>query len=77
VDVETGITDLDKEVAQLLRQTDKPSLLVVNKVDNSMRENEATEFYSLGLGEYFTISSINGSGARSKRYPSCGYGSNF
>jgi GTPase len=62
VDVETGITDLDKEVTQLLRQTDKPSLLVVNKVDNSMRENEATEFYSLGLGEYFTISSINGSG---------------
>jgi GTP-binding protein len=62
VDVESGITDMDKEVAQLLRQTDKPVIMVVNKVDNSMRESQAAEFYGLGLGGYFTISSINGSG---------------
>ncbi|MCH8554762.1 MAG: ribosome biogenesis GTPase Der [Schleiferiaceae bacterium] len=62
VDVETGIHDFDKEVAHMLRQADKPVLLAVNKVDNSMRESDATEFYALGLGEYFTLSSINGSG---------------
>ncbi len=62
VDVEQGITDLDQTVAQLLRKTEKPVFLVINKVDNAMRVNEAVEFYSLGLGEYYTISSINGSG---------------
>lgn len=62
VDVEYGIHNLDKEVAHLLRQTDKPIILVVNKVDNSFREHNAAEFYGLGIGEYFTISSINGSG---------------
>jgi GTP-binding protein len=62
VDVETGIHDFDKEVAHMLRQAKKPVLLAVNKVDNSMRESDATEFYALGLGEYFTLSSINGSG---------------
>lgn len=62
VDVESGITAMDNEVANILRTVNKPILLTVNKVDNSMREADATEFYSLGLGEYFTISSINGSG---------------
>ena len=62
VDVEQGITDLDETVAQLLRKTEKPVFLVVNKVDNAMRVNDALEFYNLGLGEYYTISSINGSG---------------
>ncbi|MFT5970876.1 MAG: GTP-binding protein, partial [Flavobacteriales bacterium] len=62
VDVEQGITDLDQTVAQLLRKTKKPVFLVINKVDNAMRVNDAVEFYSLGLGEYYTISSINGSG---------------
>ena len=62
VDVEDGITPLDAEVAKFLRKIKKPILLTVNKVDNSMRDTDAVEFYNLGLGDYFTISSINGSG---------------
>ncbi len=62
VDVETGVTGMDEEVAQLLRQVDKPVFLAVNKVDNAMREADAVEFYALGLGEYYTISGMNGSG---------------
>jgi GTP-binding protein len=62
VDVEEGITPMDAEVAKLLRKETKPILLVINKVDNAMRENDALEFYNLGLGEYFTISSTSGSG---------------
>ena len=62
VDVTEGITSMDNEVANLLRKIKKPVLMAVNKVDNAMRNNDALEFYNLGLGEYFTISSINGSG---------------
>jgi len=62
VDVNSGVTSMDKEVAELLRPVKKPIFLVVNKVDNNKRVNDALEFYSLGLGEYFTIASINGSG---------------
>jgi GTPase len=62
VDVTDGITDMDKEVANLLRRTDKPLFLVANKVDNNSRIAEAAEFYTLGLGEVFTLSSINGAG---------------
>ncbi|MDC6351275.1 ribosome biogenesis GTPase Der [Zeaxanthinibacter sp. PT1] len=62
VDVETGVTGMDEEVAKLLRKVDKPIFLVINKVDNAQRNEDAVEFYSLGLGEYYTISSINGSG---------------
>ncbi|TDQ33397.1 ribosome biogenesis GTPase Der [Zeaxanthinibacter enoshimensis] len=62
VDVETGVTGMDEDVAKLLRKVDKPVFLVVNKVDNAKRSEDAVEFYSLGLGEYYTISSINGSG---------------
>lgn len=62
VDVESGVTGMDEDVAKLLRKVDKPIFLVVNKVDNGKRAEEAVEFYSLGLGEYFTIASINGSG---------------
>jgi GTP-binding protein len=62
VDVEDGITPMDDEVAQLLRQVDKPLFIAVNKVDNAMRAADAVEFYNLGLGDYHTISSINGSG---------------
>ncbi|WP_456423378.1 ribosome biogenesis GTPase Der [Lutibacter sp.] len=62
VDVEEGITPMDTEVANILRKVKKPVFIAVNKVDNSMRVNDALEFYNLGLGEYFTISSINGSG---------------
>ncbi|MDP3313690.1 ribosome biogenesis GTPase Der [Lutibacter sp.] len=62
VDVEEGISPMDSAVANLLRKVDKPIFLAVNKVDNAMRDKDAVEFYNLGLGEYFTISSINGSG---------------
>ncbi len=62
VDVESGITGMDEDVANLLRKVDKPVFLAVNKVDNAKRAADAVEFYSLGLGEYYTIASINGSG---------------
>ncbi len=62
VDVEDGITPMDTEVANVLRKVKKPVFMTVNKVDNSMRANDALEFYNLGLGDYYTISSINGSG---------------
>ncbi|WP_026935252.1 ribosome biogenesis GTPase Der [Christiangramia echinicola] len=62
VDVETGVTSMDEEVANLLRRVNKPVLLAVNKVDNNKRLANAVEFYSLGLGEYFPIASTNGSG---------------
>ena len=62
VNVEDGITPMDAEVAKLLRKVKKPIFTVVNKVDNAMREPDAVEFYNLGLGGYFTIASINGSG---------------
>ncbi|MCK0161644.1 ribosome biogenesis GTPase Der [Allomuricauda sp. F6463D] len=62
VDVESGVTGMDEDVAKLLRKVDKPTFLAVNKVDNSMRMADAVEFYSLGLGEYYPLSSINGSG---------------
>jgi GTP-binding protein len=62
VDLLTGITDFDKEIADLLRKTEKPVILVVNKVDSPVKEHEAAEFYALGMGEYFTISASNGSG---------------
>ncbi|WP_299108007.1 ribosome biogenesis GTPase Der [uncultured Tenacibaculum sp.] len=62
VDVEQGITPMDQAVAKILRQVEKPLFMAVNKVDNAMRDADAVEFYNLGLGDYFTISSINGSG---------------
>jgi len=62
VDVESGVTGMDEDVAQLLRKSKKPVFLAVNKVDNYKRAEDAVEFYSLGLGEYYTIASINGSG---------------
>jgi GTP-binding protein len=62
VDVESGVTGMDEDVAKLLRKVNKPVFLVVNKVDNGKRAEDAVEFYSLGLGEFYTIASINGSG---------------
>ena len=62
VDAKDGITDLDTDVVQLLRKTDKKVLLVVNKTDNTKLLEEAVEFYNLGIGEYYPISSISGSG---------------
>jgi GTP-binding protein len=61
-DVTTGITDLDYEVAEMLRRSGKNALLAVNKVDNGNRLLEAQEFWSLGFEYTFFISSINGGG---------------
>ena len=62
VDVTCGITDLDAELANLLRRSNKPVLLVVNKVDNSQRLYMANEFYSMGFANTHFLSSITGSG---------------
>jgi GTP-binding protein len=62
VDVTIGIHELDSSVASLLRRYNKKVMVVVNKVDNNERLMDATEFYNLGLGDYFALSSINGSG---------------
>ena len=62
VDVESGITDLDDAIAAILRKSGKKVVVAVNKVDNNMRISEAQEFYGLGLGDIFCISSITGSG---------------
>ena len=62
VDVTCGIHELDSSVASMLRRVDKKILLVVNKVDNGERLLDANEFYNLGLGDYFPLSSMNGSG---------------
>lgn len=62
VDVTIGITGMDEDVSILLRKTNKKVFLVANKVDNHARSINAQEFYSLGLGEVYCISSINGSG---------------
>ena len=62
VDVESGLTELDISVYDLLRRNDKPVVTVVNKVDNHQRGLEANEFYSLGVEKLFTVSSINGLG---------------
>ncbi len=62
VDASTGITDLDAAMADILRRSAKPVLLVVNKVDNNTRMLEASEFYSMGFEDIFFISSVSGSG---------------
>jgi len=62
VDVENGITDMDEEVASVLRRSSKKVFVVVNKVDNNARIIDSHEFYSLGLGEIYCISSMTGSG---------------
>jgi len=62
VDVTAGIHELDKSIADLLRKSNKKVIPVVNKVDNSQRLFEASEFYGIGLDNFFPVSSINGSG---------------
>ena len=62
VDAKEGITEMDTAVVQLLRKTAKKTLLVANKTDNSTLLEEAVEFYNLGMGDYFPISSMSGSG---------------
>ena len=62
VDTKTGVTAGDHEVAELLRRTDKPTILVANKADSTTRREDAVEFFELGLGEPIAISSYHGSG---------------
>jgi GTP-binding protein len=62
VDVENGLTDMDEEVASVLRRSTKKVFVAVNKVDNNSRIIDSHEFYSLGLGELYCISSMTGSG---------------
>lgn len=62
VDVETGVTLMDEEVARLLRRTQKPVLLAINKVDNAMRIADTVEFFALGIEPTFHLSAVNGSG---------------
>jgi len=62
VNVREGVTPLDEDVADMLRQTKKTVLMVANKVDSSKHQHDSTEFYSLGLGEIYNISAMNGSG---------------
>lgn len=62
VDSESGITGMDQEVAKLLRKSEKKFLLVVNKVDNSKRQENTLEFYKIGVEKIYPISAINGSG---------------
>ena len=62
VDVQTGLTDWDEDVAQILRRSKLPVMLVVNKVDKNEQQYDAAEFYSLGLGEPYCVSATTGSG---------------
>src|SRR5210317_1832323 len=62
-DVTTGITDLDADIADILRKTDKTIFLSVNKVDNATRQLSANEFWGLGFENTFFLSAITGSGS--------------
>lgn len=62
VDVETGITDMEDAVSEILRKSKKPVFVTVNKVDTPIRAMESHEFHSLGLGELYCISAMNGGG---------------
>src|SRR5574344_282986 len=62
VDIKNGLTDLDDEVANILRRSKTPVILVANKMDSFEMQYGAAEFYKLGLGDPMTISAANGSG---------------
>ncbi|GAB1251162.1 ribosome biogenesis GTPase Der [Porphyromonas miyakawae] len=62
VDVQDGINELDKEVSNVLRRSDRPILVVANKADNFEIGMQSAEFYALGLGDPYPVSAINGSG---------------
>ncbi len=62
LNVEEGLTDTDYEIFEMLRRSNKPVYITVNKVDSAKEELAATEFYQLGIEEYFTLSSATGSG---------------
>ncbi len=61
-DAASGLTSADREVADLLRRSEKTVLLIANKAESTVREQNAAEFYELGMGEVYTISAIHGSG---------------
>jgi GTP-binding protein len=63
VDVATGLTDLDKDFAAVLRRSKKPVLVVANKADTHQKAHMSSEFYALGLGEIYPVSAQNGSGS--------------
>ncbi|MBB1079090.1 ribosome biogenesis GTPase Der [Limosilactobacillus sp. STM2_1] len=75
VDVENGVTDADEQVARILYRSNKPVVLAVNKVDNPERRSDIYDYYSLGLGEPYAVSSVHGIGmgdlldAVIKRFP--------
>ena len=62
VDVHNGVTDLDEDVAKILRKTKIPVILVANKADNNIEQYYAAEFYKLGLGDPYCVSAATGSG---------------
>jgi GTPase len=62
VDARDGLTEADRDVAELLRRSGKPVVLVANKADNEERRQAALEFYELSLGEPFAISALHGTG---------------
>jgi GTPase len=62
VDVNEGITPMDEDVAEMLRRSGKKVVLVANKVDHHLKEADASVFYSLGMGQVYSVSSISGSG---------------
>lgn len=62
VDARDGLNELDKDVARILRKTNKEVLLTVNKIDSTRQSNDFTEFFELGFEKIFSISAINGSG---------------
>jgi GTP-binding protein len=62
VDIQAGLTDLDKDFANVMRRYNKPVYVVANKADSAEKANLHGEFYALGLGEIYSISSQNGSG---------------
>ena len=62
VEAAAGITDYDAEIADILRRSGKPVVLCVNKVDSGEKMYDAYQFYSLGLGEVWSVSAANGSG---------------
>ncbi len=61
-DATTGLTGADREVADLLRRSEKPVLLVANKADNEARDQQALEFYELDMGDVYTVSALHGTG---------------
>ena len=62
LNVDEGLTDTDQEIHEMLRRSNKPVYVTVNKVDSATEELAATEFYQLGIEKYYTLSSATGSG---------------